>query len=119
MNTREIGIFYEDAACEYLRSQGITIIERNFRCRQGEVDIIGKDKDCVIFFEVKFRRTDAFGDALQAVPYYKQKKICRCADYYCMTHPWIESIRYDVIGITDTRIEWIKNAFFHIGHHWK
>lgn len=119
MNTRKIGTFYEDAVCEYLRSQGISIIERNFRCRQGEVDIIGKDKDCLVFFEVKYRKTDAYGGALQAVSYYKQKKICRCADYYCIIHPWIQQIRYDVVGITDTRIEWIKNAFSHIGYHWK
>lgn len=118
MNTRKIGTFYEDAVCEYLRQHGISIIERNFRCRQGEIDIIGRDKDCVIFIEVKYRRTDTFGEALYAVPYYKQKKICCCADYYCMTHPWIRHFRYDVVGITDTRIEWVQNAFCHIGYHW-
>lgn len=118
VNTRKIGTFYEDAACEYLRKQNIRIIERNFRCRQGEVDIIGRQKDCVIFFEVKYRRSDSFGEALAAVPFQKQKKICKCADYYCMTHPWISCIRYDVIGITDTRIEWVQNAFSHIGYHW-
>ena len=118
MNTRKIGAFYEEAACEYLQKQGVLIMERNFRCRQGEVDIIGRDKNCVIFFEVKYRRSEEFG-ALYAVPYTKQKKICRCADYYMMTHPWIYQIRYDVIGITGTRIEWVKNAFNHIGYHWK
>lgn len=118
MNTRKIGAFYEESACEYLKEQGITIIERNFRCHQGEVDIIGRDKNCVIFFEVKYRRSEEFG-ALNAVSRTKQKKICRCADYYIMIHPWICQIRYDVIGITDTRIEWVENAFNHIGYHWK
>ena len=118
MNTRKIGAFYEEAACAYLQNQEIEIMERNFRCRQGEVDIIGRDKNCVVFFEVKYRRSEAF-EALYAVPYTKQKKICRCADYYMMIHPWIYQIRYDVIGITGTRIEWVKNAFNHIGYHWK
>lgn len=118
MNTRNTGTFYEDAACEYLRRQGITILERNFRCRQGEIDIIGRQKDCIIFFEVKYRRTENYGEAIRAVPFPKQKKICMCADYYCMQHPWISTIRYDVIGITDTKIEWVKNAFEHVGYSW-
>lgn len=118
MNTRNIGTFYEDAACGYLRREGITILERNFRCRQGEIDIIGREKNLVIFFEVKYRRSDIYGEALYAVPVKKQKKICRCADFYCMKHPWITQIRYDVIAITDTKVEWVQNAFSHIGYHW-
>lgn len=119
MNKREIGTFYETAVCEYLKKHGIWILERNFCCKQGEVDIIGRDRDCIVFFEVKYRRTNAFGDALQAVPYNKQKKISRCADFYCMKHRGITQIRFDVVGITDTRIDWIQNAFCHIGYHWK
>lgn len=118
MNTRNIGKFYEDAACEYLRRHGITILERNFRCRQGEIDIIGRQKDCVIFVEVKYRRTNQCGEALGAVSFQKQKKICKCAAYYCMQHPWVSHIRYDVIGITDTKIEWIQDAFDHTGYGW-
>lgn len=119
MNKREIGTFYEAAVCEYLKKNGIRIVERNFRCKQGEVDIIGRDGDCFIFFEVKYRRTNAFGEALQAVNYNKQKKISRCADFYCMIHTQVRQIRFDVIGITDTKIDWIQNAFGHIGYHWK
>lgn len=119
MNKREIGTFYEEAVCEYLKQNGIWIVERNFRCHQGEVDIIGKEGDCLVFFEVKYRKTNAFGDALQAVPYNKQKKICRCADFYCVKHRWKGQIRFDVIGITGTKIDWIRNAFDHIGYHWE
>lgn len=118
MNTRQTGTFYEDAACEYLRRQGVTILQRNFRCRQGEVDIIGRYKDCVIFFEVKYRRTDTYGEALLAVPFQKKKRICKCAEVYCMYHPYVTRFRYDVIGITDTKIEWVRDAFQHIGYGW-
>ena len=119
MNTRRKGTFYEDAVCEYLKKQGVVILQRNFRCRLGEIDIIARDGDCIVFAEVKYRKNNVCGDALSAVGYTKQKKICRCAQVYCMYHPQITSIRYDVIGITDTRIEWIKDAFLHIGYGWQ
>ena len=118
MNTRKKGAFYEDVACRHLQQHGIIILERNFRCRIGEIDIIGKKNDCIIFFLVKYRHSDYNGAALAAVGFSKQKRICRCADVYCMFHPWIKNIRYDVIGITDTKLEWIENAFSHIGYSW-
>lgn len=118
LNTRKKGTFYEDAACEYLKKQGVVILERNYRCRQGEIDIIARDGNCTVFAEVKYRKDNAFGDALAAVGRTKQRKICRSALVYCMYHPWIESVRYDVIGITDTKIEWIKNAFEHTEYSW-
>lgn len=106
------------AACEYLQKQGVKILERNYRCRSGEIDIVARDRDCIVFVEVKYRKSDQHGEALAAVHYAKQKKICRCAAVYCLCHPWITQFRYDVIGITDTKIEWIKNAFEHIGYNW-
>jgi len=118
LNTRKTGTFYEDAACEYLQKQGVTILERNYRCRLGEIDIVAKDKNCIVFVEVKYRRTNQYGDALMAVGYAKQKKICRCAEVYCMYHPWVSQVRYDVIGITDTKVKWIQNAFEHHGYSW-
>lgn len=116
MNKRKLGTFYENAACEYLRDRGILILEQNYRCKMGEIDIIGKENDCIIFFEVKYRKTEEYGQTLAIVDYKKQKRICRCAAYYCMQHPHVHMIRYDVIGITDTKIEWIKNAFMHRGY---
>ena len=118
LNTRKKGTYYEGAACEYLKKQGVVILEQNYRCRQGEIDIIARDGDCTVFVEVKYRKDNAFGDALAAVGHAKQRKICRCALVYCMHHPWITSIRYDVIGITDTKVEWIKNAFEHTEYSW-
>lgn len=116
VNKRRLGTFYEDVACEYLKKQGVTILQRNFCCKMGEIDIIGKMDDCVIFFEVKYRKNETHGQALAAVDYKKQIKISRCANVYCMLHPYITRIRYDVIGITDTKIEWIPNAFLHKGY---
>lgn len=116
MNKRRIGTFYEERACDYLQKQGITILKRNYRCKIGEIDIIGKDGNCIVFFEVKYRKTDEFGHAFYAVDVKKQSKICRCAALYCMQNAYVQEFRYDVVGISDTKIEWIKNAFAHKGY---
>ena len=116
VNKRQIGAFYENIACDYLEEQGIQILERNYRCKFGEIDIIGKEGNCIIFVEVKYRKSNNAGPPLMAVDYKKQVKICRCATVYCMMHPNLTHMRYDVIGITDTKIEWVRNAFVHRGY---
>lgn len=116
MNKRSIGTFYEERACEFLQEQGIIIIQKNFRCKQGEIDIIGKDGNCIVFTEVKYRKSDDYGHAFFAVDIKKQIKICRCAACFCMKNSWVSEFRYDVIGISDTKIEWIKDAFSHRGY---
>ena len=116
MNTREIGAQKEQQVCAYLLFKGVNIIEKNFRCRQGEVDIIGYDGEYLVFFEVKYRSSARKGSAAQAVGYGKQKKICRVADYYRMIHHCKEDtpIRFDVIAIDGVKTTWIKNAFYYI-----
>ena len=116
MNTREIGAQKEKQVCAYLLSMGIDIRERNFRCRQGEVDIIGYDGDYLVFFDVKYRGNVKKGSAAEAVGYTKQKKICRVADYYRMLHRCMDDtpIRFDVIAIDGEEITWIKNAFYYV-----
>ena len=116
VNTRKVGTFYEEAACCFLKEQGIVILQRNFRCKTGEIDIIGRQGSCVIFFEVKYRKNDTYGNALMAVHPKKQNRICRCAAIYCLKNPWVKEFRYDVIGITDTGINWVQNAFSHRGY---
>ena len=116
MNTREIGAQKEQQVCAYLLSMGVDIKERNFRCRQGEVDIVGYDGDYLVFFEVKYRSSSRKGSAAEAVGYTKQKKICRVADYYRMIHRCTEDtpIRFDVIAIDGEETTWIRNAFYSV-----
>ncbi len=116
MNKRRVGTFYEERACEYLKKHGIIILKMNYRCKMGEIDIIGKDGNCVVFFEVKYRRNDDYGHAFFAVDTKKQYRICRCATCFCMQNAWVSEFRYDVIGISDTKIEWMKDAFSHRGY---
>lgn len=112
MNKRKQGDFYEEAVSQYLISNGIEIIERNYRCKLGEIDIIGKQDDTIIFFEVKYRKSNAYGYAVEAVDYRKRKKIISCAKFYIAFKNIDSYIRFDVIGITGDEFEWIKNAFW-------
>lgn len=116
MNKRQIGTFYEREAVRYLQEQRVQIVELNYRCRQGEIDIIGYDASCLVFFEVKARNSLRYGTGLEAVHYRKQQKICRVADYYRFQHKISEfvPIRYDCISIDEGRLYWLKNAFEHI-----
>lgn len=119
MNTRKQGAQKEQQVCAYLLSEGVKIREQNFRCRQGEVDIIGYDGEYLVFFEVKYRSSRNKGSAAEAVGYAKQKRICRVADYYRAIHHCAEDtpIRFDVVAIDGEESTWIKDAFCYLA--WK
>lgn len=112
MDKRRVGSFYEEVAKNYLEKQNVEILETNYRCRSGEVDIIGKQDDTLIFFEVKYRKNDDYGSALSAIDKKKQKKIIACAKYYTAFDHTDCYVRFDAIGIEKDKIEWIKDAFW-------
>ncbi|MGN1196587.1 MAG: YraN family protein [Acetatifactor sp.] len=116
MNKRATGTEWEQKAAEYLMKHGMQIREMNFRNRQGEIDIIGRHEDYLVFVEVKYRSSTEKGSAVEAVDYRKQRQICKVADYYrCIHHLGDNTaVRYDVIAIQGQEIRWIKNAFPHI-----
>jgi len=115
MNKRKTGSIYEEQAASFLQRRGVRIVERNYRNRQGEIDLIGYDGDYLVFIEVKYRRDDSKGAPQEAVDSAKQSHICRVADYYRMTHGIGEftPIRYDVVAFCGEETEWIRNAFEH------
>lgn len=116
MNKRVIGTAYEKKAAEYLISNGIENIIFNYRCHIGEIDLIGYDKDTLVFFEVKFRSNNSKGYAAEAVNRKKQVTICRVSDYFRMINKISDfsPMRYDVIAIDNKEINWLKNAFEYI-----
>lgn len=116
MNKRKTGADHERQAAKYLTENGMRVLEANFRCRQGEIDLIGSHQGYLVFVEVKYRSTTEKGHALEAVDYRKQCRICRVADYYRYTHGLGDdtSVRYDVVGVQGTEVTWIQNAFAHI-----
>lgn len=117
LNKRQIGAEYETLACEYLTARGYEILEKNYRNKYGEIDIIAKQKNALIFTEVKFRRTKAAGDALEAVNFAKQKRISKTAFFYYAKNGYEENTpcRFDVIAVYgDNTIRHIENAFEYI-----
>ncbi len=129
MNKREVGERFEERACAYMTERGFVVLERNFRCRQGEIDVIGEEEGYLVFAEVKYRASGVSGNPAEAVTAAKQRKICRVADYYrCLRGIGDgQAVRYDVVAIDGTgeeeRIVWHKNAFDHIyegrRHKWR
>ncbi len=117
MNKRKTGDEWERRACEYLEQQGLVILQRNFRCRQGEIDIVAKDKNTYVFVEVKYRANLNQGQPAEAVTIAKQRTISRVADYYRMKKQMGEEvpIRFDVVGILNQEIVWYRNAFEYNG----
>ena len=100
MNNREIGKIGEDIATQYLEKIGYQIVEKNFQCKLGEIDIIAKDKDEVVFVEVKSRKILSYGKPADAVNGIKKKHIYRTAQYYLLIHNQLDVYtRIDVIEI--------------------
>lgn len=111
-NKRQIGSEYERIAGAYLEKEGYEILEYNVHGRAGEIDIVARDGQYIVFVEVKFRRDDSHGHALEAVSYSKQRTISKCAISYLNKHKlWNVPVRFDVIGIMGQDITLIKNAF--------
>ena len=115
INRRATGMENEQRAVKYLEAQGYTILERNFRCRTGEIDIVAEDGYTLVFVEVKYRSSSAYGEPEEAVDFRKQRKICRTADYYRLTYRTAPErpCRFDVVAITGGKIRLIKNAFMY------
>ncbi len=111
-NKRQKGAAYEQIAAAHLISKGYEILEVNYRCRMGEIDIIARDGEYLVFIEVKYRSNNKKGYPLEAVSIQKQKIISRCALHYMMMHHLADMpVRFDVIGILGDEKEHIENAF--------
>lgn len=112
-NRRLIGAVYEKKAEEYLKTLGFEIVERNFCCRQGEIDLIARDKNALVFVEVKYRKTEKYGLPAEAIDKRKQQKLYQTARYYLCTHGYGEEqvCRFDAVLILGEEISLIQNAF--------
>ena len=110
---KTIGRCGEDAAVRYLEKMGYTILERNYRLRIGEVDIIARDEEYLVFIEVKTRRSTTFGSPFEAVDTRKQQRIFKVASAYVGEKDI--PVRFDVVAVylngQDIRVEILKNAF--------
>lgn len=107
------GAQMEAAAAEYLQRAGLRIEARNFHCRRGEIDLIARDGDTLVFVEVRFRRDSRYGGAGATVDANKQRKLLAAAETYLQRHKLDCPCRFDVMAIDGSadNIQWITNAF--------
>lgn len=117
MNKRAVGTAYEKLAGAYLKEHGYEILEYNFRCRMGEIDIIARDGAYLVFVEVKYRSSEKNGNPSEAVNLKKQRIISKVALYYCLTHGYLETMpcRFDVVAVRGETYTLIQNAFEYVG----
>lgn len=114
---RGIGQQGEQRAEQYLRGQGLTPVTRNYNCGLGEIDLVMRDRETLVFVEVRRRKTTAFGSPLETVSANKQHKLQLAAQHYVMSQkiPSRQALRFDVVGIVSDgeheTIDWIRNAF--------
>ncbi|MBM7613640.1 YraN family protein [Alkaliphilus hydrothermalis] len=114
---KQLGALGEAKSCAYLINEGYEILDRNYRTKFGEIDIVARKGDTVAFVEVKTRRSIGFGLPREAVNTRKQINYYRLGEYYIQTHRYLKSVsyRFDVMEVykdgEDFRVEHIVNAF--------
>jgi putative endonuclease len=111
------GQWAEELAHTYLCEQGLQPIERNYRCKAGEIDLIMLDKVILTFVEVRYRKNQRYGGSLESIDARKQERILITANHYLQSHQWAQqyTCRFDVVlmsGATDNpKLHWISDAF--------
>jgi putative endonuclease len=112
---KEIGRKGESIAVDYLIRKGYTIVEKNYAYRRFEIDIIAKQKNTIVFVEVKTRQTTNFGYPEESVDNEKIQHILKCADHFIYQNQWTGNIRFDIISIMfkpRISVEHIEDAFY-------
>jgi len=117
MRRRETGILGEKLAKDFLKKRGYRILEANYRCPEGEIDLVAKHKDCLVFVEVRTKKSLEFGTPEESITSTKKERLRAVASYYQQTHSSLPQLwRIDVVAVElnqkgkTSRIELIENA---------
>ena len=103
----------EELCAELLRSAGLRLLARNFRCRHGEIDLVAEERGTLVFAEVRYRRDQRYGGAAESVTAAKRARLIAAARFYLARRP-DAACRFDVLlldALEASRIQWIRNAF--------
>jgi putative endonuclease len=103
----------EALACAHLERAGLALLSRNYRCPQGEIDLIMNDRGTLVFIEVRYRRSSHFGTPAETVDRRKQARLQTAAQHYLVTHRADLPCRFDVVAVAGEppSIEWLRDAF--------
>jgi putative endonuclease len=117
-NARAAGARFEDVALDHLERSGLALIARNYRCRFGEIDLVMRERDIVVFVEVRYRRSGGFGGGIESVHAGKRARLARTAGAFLAAHPRFAraACRFDVLAISDgdagaASLDWRRGAF--------
>jgi putative endonuclease len=108
--TQAQGSIAEDIAARFLTERKLKIIERNYRIRGGEIDLICRDGEAVVFVEVRLRRSSDYGGAAASITPAKQARLIRAAQHWLARHGEVPC-RFDCVLMDGNNIEWLRNAF--------
>jgi putative endonuclease len=108
-----VGRAAENRAADFLRAQGLEILERNYLRRLGELDIVARERDVLVIAEVRCRSSSRFGGAAASVDFRKQRRLVRAASQLLQRRSDLARlpVRFDVICVSGPNIEWIRQAF--------
>lgn len=116
--TIAVGAHWENQALEYLSSSGLKLLTENFRCRMGEIDLVMLDQDCLVFVEVRYRKSNRFASAACSIDRHKQRRLARAAAMFLGRHPQYRDhvVRFDVVAFDATpdnqcTLQWLQDAF--------
>ena len=105
-----IGSQAEEDALQFLLRNGLNLVDRNYRCRVGEIDLIMQNGDELVFVEVRKRKNMDFGGAAQSVSYAKQSRLIKTAKHFLMKYRQAPACRFDVIAMEGDKCQWLKNV---------
>ncbi|MEX1829390.1 YraN family protein [Luteibacter sp. CQ10] len=110
---RATGDRFEGAARSFLETRGLCFVQANFLCRHGEIDLVMRDDDTLVFVEVRYRRGAAFGGALASITATKRRRIVSAALVWLARRPRdaLRPCRFDVVAFEGSNVEWIRGAF--------
>jgi putative endonuclease len=113
--TQQIGRVAEEKALDYLKDKGFKLVTRNYSCHLGEIDLIMRDKEYLVFIEVRSRNSMSFGGGIASITYAKRQKIIKTTSHFLIKHKLQDKhpLRFDVISIDGKSgaITWLKDAF--------
>jgi len=112
ITSSEKGAYYEEVALQYLLSKGLQLVARNYLCKLGELDLLMRDAGFLVVVEVRYRKNNQYGGALESITKIKQNKVIAATEHYLMNKKIKSPVRIDVVAITgNNEPEWIRNAF--------
>ena len=104
------GTLGEDAALAHLQSHGLRLVERNFRCKGGEIDLIMQDRQSLVFVEVRQRADMHYGGAAASITMAKQRRLIIAAQVYLLSIKQVPPCRFDVVAIDGNVLSWLQDA---------